>query len=66
MKHLNHPGCSYYADGTSQKTDKIIAVVNANNEMVGSAPWSQVYSDKLWHRVSYVFIYNPKKAAFAV
>ena len=34
----------------------MVKVVNEHNEEIGSATRGQVRSDKLWHRVSYIFI----------
>ena len=46
--------------------DEIILVVNERNEVVGTAPRKEATLQKLWHRASYVFVYNRELKTFAV
>ena len=40
--------------------------MDEDNNVVGQAPRSVVNINKLWHRASYVFIYNRDKKSFIV
>ena len=43
------------------KIDEEIKVVDKDNNIIGKAPRSIVNKNKLWHRASYVYIYNTEK-----
>ncbi len=37
---------------------EILDVVNENDEVIGSAPYSEIYSAKRSHRICHLFIFN--------
>jgi isopentenyldiphosphate isomerase len=44
----------------------MIVVVDENNKIIGKKPRKIVKKEKLWHRASYVYIFNSEKKAFVV
>jgi isopentenyldiphosphate isomerase len=44
----------------------MIVVVDENNRIIGKKPRKTVKKEKLWHRASYVYIFNSEKKAFVV
>lgn len=47
-------------ESTSLSAEEVVLVVDANNNPVGSAKRKEVRSKNLWHRASYIFVYNSK------
>lgn len=45
---------------TSLSAEEVVLVVDADNNRIGSAKRKEVRSQNLWHRASYIFVYNSK------
>lgn len=44
----------------------MIVIVDENGRIIGKKPRKIVKKEKLWHRASYVYIFNSQKKAFVV
>jgi isopentenyldiphosphate isomerase len=40
--------------------EEVVLVVDSNNKPIGSAKRKEVRAKNLWHRASYIFVYNSK------
>jgi len=44
----------------SLSAEEIVLVVDENNNPIGKAPRKEVRQRNLWHRASYIYVYNSK------
>jgi isopentenyldiphosphate isomerase len=42
----------------SLSSEEVVLVVDENNNPVGSRKRKEVRAENLWHRASYIFVYN--------
>jgi isopentenyldiphosphate isomerase len=43
---------------TSLSAEEVVMVVDENNQVIGSAKRKEVRLKNLWHRASYIFVYE--------
>lgn len=48
----------------SKSIDEVVIVVDENNKEIGSAKRKEVREKNLWHRASFIFVYNNKGEFF--